>query len=66
MILDHTLPKRSTLKARKTFTLSPESVEFLEALRKARKAYSISSVLDDILRAVRREQTKAKVNQAVG
>jgi len=53
-------------KAKKSYTLSPESVEFLEALRRQRSAPSTSAVLEEILGALRREQTRTKVEAAVG
>lgn len=61
----HTKHKRAAPKARKTYTLSPELVEFLEATRKRRRAPSVSSVLQDILQAARREEEKARVEKAV-
>jgi len=52
-------------KAKKSFTLSPESVEFLEKIRKKRRAHSASAVLEEILQAVRRGQEKKAVDKAV-
>jgi hypothetical protein len=52
-------------KAKKSYTLSPESVDFLEAQRKKRRATSISAVLDEILLAVRREAEMARINQSI-
>jgi hypothetical protein len=52
-------------KAKKSYTLSPESVAFLEAMRKRRRAGSISAILDEILQAVRREHERASVERAV-
>jgi hypothetical protein len=51
-------------KTKKSYTLSPESVEFLETMRKKRHASSISS-LEEILQAVRREQERAALEKAV-
>ena len=62
----HTKRKRPMRKARKTFTLSPEVVEFLETVCKRRRAPSVSSVLEDILQAARREESNAKLEKAVG
>jgi hypothetical protein len=63
------MPSRTTSKtdrkAKKSYTLSPESVTFLEAMRKKRRAGSISAVLDEILQAVRREHERAMVGRAV-
>jgi hypothetical protein len=52
-------------KAKKSYTLSPESVAFLEAVRRKRRAGSISAVLEEILQAVRRENERASVELAV-
>ena len=52
-------------KAKKSFTLSLESVAFLDAMRKKRRARSASSVLEDILRNVRVEQEKSVVEKTI-
>ena len=52
-------------KAKKSYTLSPESVAFLEAVRRKRRAESISAVLEEILQAVRCEHERASVERAV-
>lgn len=57
--------KRPALRAKKSYTLSPESVAFLESMRKRRRARSVSSILEEILQAVRREQGKAALDKAV-
>ena len=61
----HTPPRHKELRAKKSFTLSRQSVEFLEGMRKRRQATSVSSVLEEILQAVRREQGKAALEGAV-
>lgn len=61
----HRNRKTANLKAKKSYTLSPESVAFLEAMRKQRRAPSVSAVLDAILQAARREQGRAAVERAV-
>jgi hypothetical protein len=44
------VPKfHSTRKAKKTFSLSRQSVQYLEALRKERRSRSISAVLEEII-----------------
>jgi len=58
----HPEPSR---KAKKSYTLSPDSVSFLEALRKKHRARSISSVLEEILQTARREAEMAEINQSV-
>ena len=56
---------RSNRKAKKSYTLSPESVEFLEAMRKKLRAVSVSSVLEKILQAARDQQGRMSVERAV-
>jgi hypothetical protein len=65
MTMARTKSKRSDRKAKKSYTLSVESVEFLDAMRKRRHAPSVSSVLEEILRVLRREQEKDTLEQAV-
>lgn len=55
---------KSLPKAKKSFTLSPESVEFLEATRRKRQVASISAVLDEILQNVRKDLERASLEQA--
>jgi hypothetical protein len=57
--------KRPERKAKKSYTLSSESVAFLELMRKKRRAVSVSSVLEEILQAVRRRQEQDRVEQSV-
>jgi hypothetical protein len=52
-------------KAKKSYTLSPESVAFLEAMRKKRRAVSISAILDEILNGVRRKHELASIERTV-
>jgi hypothetical protein len=52
-------------KPKKSYTLSRESVAFLEAMRKKRRARSVSSVLEEILQALRRQQERSTIDQAV-
>jgi hypothetical protein len=56
------LPER---KIKKSYTLSPESVVFLEELRKRRRAPSISFVLEEIVGAARREEERANIEKSV-
>ncbi len=56
---------RSSRKARKTFSLSRESVRYLESLRKARKGKSISSVLDDLIRQRREAEDLKRISASV-
>jgi hypothetical protein len=64
-VASHTARNRKVRKAKKTYSLSPESVEFLEKLRQRPHAPSVSFILAEILQAVRREQGKAALERAV-
>ncbi len=64
-IITRTTHRNPARKAKKSYTLSPESVNFLETLRKKRRARSISFVLEEILQAARREAELARINQSV-
>lgn len=48
-------------KAKKTFSLSRESVRYLESLRRERRSRSVSSILEEIIR----EQQKARGMQEI-
>jgi hypothetical protein len=52
-------------KDKKSFTISRQSVEFLELMRRKRKARAVSAVLEEILQAARREQERQDANLAV-
>jgi len=54
-----------TRKSRKTFSLSPESVSYLESLRRARKARSMSSVLDELIRQRREAEDMKRISASV-
>ena len=54
---------KSHRKAKKSYTLSLESVEFLESLRKKRRAPSISASLDEILQHIRCDQERLTVER---
>jgi hypothetical protein len=62
--MNRTLGK-PTRKTTKSYSLSPESVEFLEALRQKRSAASVSSILDEILQAARHQHQRATLERAV-
>ena len=56
------MPKSSTTrKEKKTFSLSRQSLRFLEALRKERQSRSVSSVLEEIIR----QQQQAKEMKSI-
>jgi len=56
---------KSTRKAKKSFTLSVESVAFLEEMRQKSSAESSSAILEEILQAVRREEKRAATDRAI-
>jgi len=56
---------QDTRKTRKSYTLSPESVAFLEAVSRARHATSVSSVLDEMILNIRRAQERDALDRAV-
>ena len=56
---------KPTRKSKKSFTLSQESVAFLEELRKKRRAASTSAVLDDIVRTFQRNQRKQALDKEI-
>lgn len=57
--------KLQNRKAKRSYSLSHESVKFLETMRRNRQASSISSILEEILQAVRRQQERAALERAV-
>ena len=63
--MPHTRTTQSQRKAKKSYTLSPQSIAFLEAMRKRRHSSSTSSVLEEILQVFRRGQEKMAVDQEV-
>jgi hypothetical protein len=64
-MITRTSSPRKARKSKKSYTLSPESVEFLELMRKRRHAPSVSSILEEILQTVRREHGKAALERAI-
>ena len=66
--LDNEAPLRVSYldrEAKTSYTLSPESVAFLEAVRQKRRPRSISAILEEILQAVRHEHERPSVERAV-
>ena len=57
--------KRTNLKQRKTFSLSQESVDYLEKVRRQKKAPSTSSVLDELIRQQKLQAKMAENSAAV-
>lgn len=54
---------KSDRKAKKSFTLSIESVGFLEQTRKKNRAESVSAVLEDILQKLRKAERLAAIER---
>ena len=54
---------KSDRKARKSYTLSLRSVEFLETTKAQRRAASVSSVLEEILQAAQHEQERLSMGR---
>lgn len=52
-------------KAKKTFSLSRQSVKYLESLRKERRSKSVSSVLEDIIRQQQQAKEMERIAAAV-
>jgi hypothetical protein len=55
----------SVSKARKTYTLDPELVDYLEIVRQERNAESASSALEQILRESRRRRQMQQLNSSI-
>ncbi len=53
------------IKAKKSYTLTPETVAFLESMRRKRRAESVSAILEEILQEVRREHDRALLERTV-
>ena len=56
---------RGQTKTKKSFTLAPSSVAYLERLRKERKAPSVSLVLDDLIREAESRRRRDSVEEAI-
>jgi hypothetical protein len=63
--MSRTLRKRTDRKTKKSYSLSSESVEFLEMLLKKRHAPSVSAVLEEILQAARRADARSALDRSV-
>ncbi len=57
-------PSRKS-KAKKSYTLSHESIMFLENASRKRRGASVSSILDEMIQDARREQERLSLSQAV-
>jgi len=54
---------RQERKSKKSFTISTESVAFLEEMRKKNSAESTSAILEEILQAVRRREKRSSIER---
>lgn len=61
----HRTAGKTDRKAKKSYSLSPESVKFLEVSRKERHAASVSAVLEELLQSARDEHERASMERAV-
>ena len=52
-------------KTKRTFSLSRDSVKYLETLRKKKGARSVSSVLEDVIREQQRASELARVSASI-
>ncbi len=52
-------------KEKRTFSLSPESLHFLESMRKKRKSASVSAVLDELIAQHRRSQEAHRISASI-
>jgi len=60
------MPKTSAAaKEKRTFSLSRQSVKYLEALRKERRSRSMSSVLEEIIRQQQQTKEMERISAAV-
>jgi len=60
------MPKPATVsKEKRTFSLSRQSVMYLEALRKERRAKSMSSVLEDVIRQQQQAKELERISASV-
>jgi Arc/MetJ-type ribon-helix-helix transcriptional regulator len=55
----------ATRKAKKTFSLSRQSVTFLETLRKEQRRRSVSSVLEDMIRQQQQAKEMERISASV-
>ena len=61
-----TVPKSNIIrKEKKTFSLSRESVSYLESLRKQKKRHSTSAVLEELIRQQRQAAEMERISAAV-
>jgi hypothetical protein len=60
------MPRSNTAsKEKKTFSLSRQSVKYLEALRKERRSRSMSSVLEELIRQQQQAKEMERISASV-
>jgi hypothetical protein len=65
LTVEGSMPKRQNLpKAKRTFSLSRQTVAFLESERKARREKSLSAVLEEIVRHRQEQKEMERVSAA--
>ena len=64
--MKHMRDHRTKGKQRRSFTLSSQSVQFLQALHKRRRARSVSAVLDELLLKALKAEELRQLEAAVG
>lgn len=57
--------RRAERKAKKSYTLSSDAVQFLERRRRERRSDSVSAVLEEIIQSARRESEFAAIEKSV-
>jgi len=57
--------RRAGRKARKTFSLSPKTLKYLESLRRERKHDSLSSVLESVVRQQQQAREMERISASV-
>jgi hypothetical protein len=60
-----TMPRSSQPKQKRTFSLSAESLKYLEEVRKRKKAPSTSSVLDEMIREQKQMAGRRKLGDEI-
>ena len=63
--MPHTTSRPNQRKAKKSYTLSIESVAFPETLRKTSHAASVSAVLEQVVQSARHAQRRQALDSAV-
>jgi len=56
---------RTARKEKRTFSLSRESLHFLESMRKKRKGTSVSAMLDELIARQRRAEESRRISASI-